>query len=109
FYDAYRNPPFFALLFAPLALLDLLPGFAVFSLLSLACLGLSLSLLTQEVPWLRARWRGLLIFVLAFPPVYFGLIDGENATLSLLLYVLIARTLTRDRSWQAGVWAALGL
>jgi alpha-1,2-mannosyltransferase len=108
-YDAYRNPPFFAALFAPLAPLDLIPAFAVYSLLSLACLGLALYLLVQEVPWLRPRWRGLVVLVLAFPPVYFGLIDGENATISLLLYVLIYRSLARGQDRAAGAWAALGL
>jgi len=109
FYDAYRNPPFVAALFAPLALVDLLPAFAVYSVLSLACLGLALWLLVQEAAWLRTRWRGLVVLVLAFPPVYFGLIDGENATLSLLVYALIYRALARGQDRAAGAWAALGL
>jgi alpha-1,2-mannosyltransferase len=109
FHDAYRNPPFFAALFAPLAGLDLLHGFAVYSLVGLACLGLAIWLLVQELPWLRPRWRGLVVLVLAFPPVYFGLIDGENAVFSLLLYVLIYRALARGNAHAAGVWAALGL
>ena len=41
FYDAFRNPPFAALPFVPLASLDLLPGFVVWSVVSLACLGLA--------------------------------------------------------------------
>jgi hypothetical protein len=109
FYDAYRNPPFFALIYTPLASLDLIPAFGVWFGLSLACLGLSLKLLLDEVPALRRRWRGLLIFVLAFAPVYFGLIDGENAALSLLLYVLIYRSFRRGQDLALGVWAALGL
>ena len=108
-YDAYRNPPFFAALFAPLAPLDLLPAFAVYSVLSLACLALALWRLVQEAAWLRSRWWGLVVLVLAFPPVYFGLIDGENATISLLLYVLIYRSLAHGQDRAAGAWAALGL
>jgi alpha-1,2-mannosyltransferase len=109
FYDAFRNPPFYALIYAPLAALDLLPGFVIWTLLSLACLGVSIRLLVDEVPQLRSRWRGLLIFVLAFPPVYFGLIDGENAMVSLVLYALIYRSLVRGQDGSAGAWAALGL
>jgi alpha-1,2-mannosyltransferase len=109
FYDAFRNPPFAALPFVPLALLDLVPGFVVWSLVSLACLGLAIWLLLQELPQLNPRWRGLLVLVFAFAPVFFGLIDGENATISLLLYVLIYRALIRDEDPQAAVWAALGL
>ena len=49
------------------------------------------ALLLGEAPRLRERRRGLVVLVVAFPPVYFGLIDGENAVISLLLYVLIYR------------------
>jgi hypothetical protein len=109
FYDAYRNPPFYALIYMPLAGLDVVSGFAVWSLFSIACLGLAIKLLLDEVPALRKRWVGLLIFVFAFAPVYFGLIDGENATVSLLLYVLMYRAFAHGQDRALGVWAALGL
>jgi len=109
FYDAFRNPPFFVLPFVPLAALPLLPAFALWFIVSCVCLGAALWLLVEEVPELRRRWRGLVAVVLAFAPVYFGLIDGENATLSLLLYVLIYRAIVRDQPGLAGMWAALGL
>jgi hypothetical protein len=109
FYDAFRNPPFYALAYAPLAALDLLHGYAVWMVVSLGCLALSVWILLQETPWLRPRWRGVLIFVFAFPPVYFGLIDGENAMVSLLLYALIYRAFVRGQDRALGVWAALGL
>jgi alpha-1,2-mannosyltransferase len=111
FYDAFRNPPFAALPFVPLALTDLLTGFVLWSLVSLGCLGLALWQLAEEAPELslKPRWRGLLALVFAFAPVFFGLIDGENATISLLLYVLIYRALVRDQDKLAAFWAALGL
>jgi hypothetical protein len=109
FYDAFRNPPFAVLPFVPLALLDLVPGFAMWALVSLGCLGVGLWLLSEEVPLLEQRWRGLLILVFAFAPVFFGLIDGENSTISLLLYVLIYRALLRDQDHLVALWAALGL
>jgi hypothetical protein len=109
FYDAYRNPPFFVLPFVPLAALDLLPGFAVFSLLSLGCLGAAIWLIVDEVPHLKSRWRGLVILSLAFAPIYFGVINGQNATLSLLLYVLIYRAIVHRHDVAAGVWSALGM
>jgi hypothetical protein len=109
FYDAYRNPPFYALLYVPFAWLDLLPAFALWCMVGLAWLALSLRVLLDETPWLQHRWRGLLIFVFAFPPVYFGLIDGENALLSLLLFALIYRALVRHNDGRLGVWCALGL
>ncbi|MDQ3811897.1 MAG: DUF2029 domain-containing protein, partial [Chloroflexota bacterium] len=109
FYDAFRNPPFFALLFAPLSALDLLSGYAVWTVLSVAALGVAVALLVAGEPALRARWRGVAILVLGFAPVYFGLINGQNATLSLLLYVLLYRALRQHQPVRAGVWAALGL
>jgi hypothetical protein len=109
FYDAFRNPPFFGLPFVPLAALPLLWSAGVWSALSLGALALALALLLDAAPALRRRWRGLAVLVLAFPPLYFGLVDGENATLSLLLYVLVYRAVVRNQPLQAGGWAALGL
>ncbi len=109
FYDAFRNPPFAVLPFVPIALVDLVPGFVIWTFVSLACLGLALSLFLAEFPDLRDRWRGLLVLIFAFAPVFFGLIDGQYATISLLRYVLIFRALRRNRDPQAACWAALGL
>jgi alpha-1,2-mannosyltransferase len=109
FYDAFRNPAFFALVFVPLAPLGLVAGAYVWLGLSLALLAVALRLLLDEVPELRSRWRGLAVLVFAFPPVFFCLIDGQNATLSLLLYVLIYRAFNRGQDGASGVWAALGL
>jgi hypothetical protein len=109
FYDAYRNPPFFALVYTLLAPLDLLPAAAIWGVVGLLCLALALRLLLAETPLLQSRWRGLLILVLAFAPVYFGLIDGENALVSLLLFALIYRSFARGSDVGLGVWSALGL
>jgi hypothetical protein len=109
FYDAYRNPPFYALVYAPLAPLDLLPAAAIWCVVGLLCLALALRLLLAETPLLRSRWRGLLVLVFAFAPVYFGLIDGENALVSLLLFALIYRSFARGSDVGLGVWSALGL
>ncbi|MDQ6671953.1 MAG: DUF2029 domain-containing protein [Chloroflexota bacterium] len=109
FYDGFRNPPFAALPFALLALVDLVPGYLAWSALSLGALGLGISLLLKELPELKPRWRGVLVLVFAFAPLFFGLIDGQNATLSLLLFVLLYRALARNQDKQAAIWAALGL
>ncbi|MBV9169167.1 MAG: DUF2029 domain-containing protein [Chloroflexi bacterium] len=109
FHDAFRNPPFLALMFAPLALLDLLPSVGIWTLLSIACLIAACWLMLQRLPSLRPAWRGIALAVFAFGPVYFNLVDGENAAVSLLLYVLLYRALTDGHDRRAGVWAALGL
>jgi hypothetical protein len=109
FYDAFRNPPFVALPFAVLSLLPLTWAFIAWTVLSLGCLGVALWLLSSELPVARTRWPGGVLLVLAFAPVYFGLVDGENASLSLLLYVLIFRALRGGEQVRTGVWSALGL
>jgi hypothetical protein len=109
FYDGFRNPPFAALPFVPLALLDLVPAVAVWTLVSLGCLGVALWLLFEEMPHLKQRRHGLVVLVFAFAPVFFGLIGGQTAAVSLLLYVLIYRALVRDQDELVAVWAALGL
>src|SRR5262249_31486034 len=109
FYDAFRNPPFFAAVFAPLSTLQLVPSFAVWSRVSVAILLIAVRLLTDLVPGMAGRWRGLALIAFAFGPTYFGLIDGQNSALSLLLFVLIYRALTRHEDPLAGVLAALGL
>ena len=108
-YDPFRNPPFLALLYAPLAPLALVPSFLAWTALSAICLVVALRLAVEEVPALRPRWPGLILVVAGFCPVYLGLVGGQNATLGLLLYVLIYRAMRRGREAEAGVWAALGL
>jgi uncharacterized membrane protein (UPF0127 family) len=108
-YDPMRNPPFVALLFAPLAALDFIPSFIVWSVLNLACLGLAIWLALRTMPALRPHWRAISVIVLTFTPVYRGLIGGQNADLSLLLYVLMYRAIRAGREPQAGLYAALGL
>jgi hypothetical protein len=112
FYDAYRNPPFFALIFVPLASLDLVPSFALWSAISVAILAVALWQARSTIPSStshRVRLLELIVVALAFPAVYFCLIDGQNSTLSLLLYVLIYQALRSGQTGRAGVVAALGL
>ena len=108
-YDPLRNPPFVALALAPLALLDPLASFVVWSALNLAALGGAVWLALDVIPSLRRHWRPVLIIALAFAPVYRGLIGGQNATVSLLLFVLIYRSMRVRHDGRAGFWSALGL
>jgi hypothetical protein len=108
FYDAYRNPPFFALVFAPIGLLDLVPSFVVWTVISVAIL--AAALWQAGSASLSSIGRlSLLVVGLGFPAVYFCLIDGQNSTLSFLLYVLIYQALRQGYDRRAGTFAALGL
>jgi uncharacterized protein len=108
-YDPLRNPPFVALAFAPLALLSPLSSFVLWSLINLVVLGIALWLALDSLPGLRRHWRAILVIVLAFAPVYRGVIGGQNSTISLLLFVLMYRALRARQDGRSGFWAALGL
>jgi hypothetical protein len=107
-YDPLRNPPFFALVFVPFALLDLVPSFVAWTMVSVMALATAVWLALGMVG-LRDRWRTIACIVFGFGPVYLGLVGGQNSSLALLLYVLVYRAVRRGRQREAGLWAALGL
>jgi alpha-1,2-mannosyltransferase len=107
-YDPLRNPPFFALVYVPFALLDLVPSFAAWTMVSMVALGAAVWL-ALDLVGLRHRWRAIACITFGFAPVYLGLVGGQNSSLALLLYVLVYRSLRHGREREAGVWAALGL
>src|SRR5207249_8227627 len=92
----------------PFAVLDLVPSFAAWTLVSIMALATAVWLALGMVG-LRDRWRTIACIVFGFGPVYLGLVGGQNSSLALLLYVLVYRALSRGRQREAGVWAALGL
>ncbi|MBV9169408.1 MAG: DUF2029 domain-containing protein [Chloroflexi bacterium] len=108
-YVAYRNPAFFALVMAPFAALDLLPSFAVWTLASVGLIVTAIRLTLRTTPSVRAHWKLVALAVGGFLPVYSGLVDGQNAAVSLMLYVLVYLALRDGRDAHAGAWAALGL
>jgi hypothetical protein len=109
FYVAYRNPPFFAVALALFASVDLLTSFAMWSVASAALLILAVALALRTQPQLRRHWKLIVLAIAGFCPVYSGLVDGQNAAMSLLLYVLVYLALREGRDAQAGALAALGL
>jgi hypothetical protein len=108
-YVPFRNLPFFAVLVAPLALVDGVSGFIAWTVFSAALLALAIKLGIDAVPSLRTRWRLAALVAISFAPVYYGLVDGQNATLSLLLYALVYRAFAGGREGEAGAWAAVGI
>jgi hypothetical protein len=109
YYVAFRNPPFFAPVLAPFAFIDLIPSFAAWSVVSVALLVIAVALTLRTLPQLQAHWKLVALAIAGFCPVYSGLIDGQNAAVSLLLYVLVYVALRERRDAWAGAIAALGL
>ncbi len=108
-YVPFRNPPVFAVLVAPFTTLDPVWSFAAWTAFSAVLLVVAVALTLGMVPRVRSHWRTTVVVVAGFAPVYFGLVDGQNATLSLLLYVLTYWALRRGHDGAAGFTSALGL
>lgn len=100
-YEAYRNPPFYALLYAPTARL---PYFTS------AFLWFGISILTTVaavVLILRRMDLEALGWAIGFPPTFFALTYGQNTPLSLLILAMTYRMLVADRLLLAGMVAGL--
>lgn len=99
----FLMPPFFALLFVPLARLPFLTAYALFIGINLALLAGAVRGLTAGV----ARFLPTFGWSLSFLPVVIALAFGQNSIISLFLLALVYLAWRRGRSVAAGV--ALGL
>lgn len=97
------TPPFFAWVFVPLCLLPYTLSFAVWSLLGLACLGLSLVSTGARNPVPCFGWA------LTWFPVIAAVTFGQNSLLSLGLLSLTCLLWRRGRRLAAGMVCSLAL
>jgi hypothetical protein len=102
-HHAFITPPFFAWIFVPLSLLPYMWSFAIWSLLGLACLSLSLHWIDAARPWRRLGWA------LVWFPVFASISFGQNSLLSLGILSLTYFLWSRDRRWLAGLACSLVL
>ncbi len=100
-FEAYRNPPFYALLYLPTAGLSYYTSLAIWSGVSFALLGLAVVLLKPERPGRAFLWS--LTFYPAFATVSFG----QNTFISLAVFAGVYRLLCNDRRFAAGLVAGL--
>jgi hypothetical protein len=104
----YIHPPFEAPLYLAVSWLPLRRAYALWFVLNLAFLAISLRSLAKDAlpPW---DWRLLLAASLTFVPVLLCLQQGQDSLLLLLFVVLAFIALRRKRAFAAGCWLALGL
>jgi alpha-1,2-mannosyltransferase len=102
-HHAFITPPFFAWVFVPLSLLPYMWSFAIWSLLGLAGLLLSLHWIDAARPWRRFGWA------LVWFPVFASISFGQNSLLSLGILSLTYFLWSRDRRWLAGLACSLVL
>jgi len=106
----YICPPFEALIFVPLTFLPYGEAFVLWNLVNLG-------LLVAIAWWLRRAsgsgaefplWDWVLA-LLAFFPVFINFLQGQDAILLLLFFVLGFRALDRNAEFAAGCWFGLGV
>jgi hypothetical protein len=100
-FEAYRNPPFYALLYFPTAGLPYGASLAVWSVVGLALLALAILLLKPHSP------RRAFLWSLTFYPVFATVSFGQNTFISLTIFAGVYRLLSNDRRFAAGLVAGL--
>lgn len=100
-FEAYRNPPFYALLYLPTAGLSFYASFVIWAVISFALLALALYLLQPEHP------RRAFLWALTFYPVFATISFGQNTFISLAIFAGVYRLLSNERRFAAGLVAGL--
>lgn len=106
----YIHPPFEALFFLPLTFLSYPQAFVAWNLINLVMLFGVAGLLRNSLLSLQSIpvWH-MVLFALAFFPVFANFHQGQDAILLLLVVTLSFRALDRDADPLAGCWLGLGL
>jgi hypothetical protein len=94
----FLNPPFFALLFVPFALLPYPLAFVVWTLVALGLLAVALRMAGSDGPWMHA-----VPWTLAFVPVFAAVSYGQNSLLSVALLAGTFAALRAGRDRVAGM------
>jgi hypothetical protein len=106
----YNHPAFEVLLFVPLTYLSYVSSYELWVAFNLLLLCGILLFLRARIPELQflSPWL-VLLAALAFFPIAYALMQGQDSILLLALYCLAYAALRRGREFQAGVWLGLGL
>jgi Glycosyltransferase family 87 len=106
----FNHPPFETILFLPFTYLSYRAAFLLWGAANLAMLAALPNLLRPHVlmlqSWPAPVWT---LLSLAFFPIFFALLQGQDAILLLFLYALVFVSLKRGRLISAGAWLACGL
>ena len=99
--EAFRNPPFYALLYVPTAGFPYPASALIWTGVSLGCLVLGVRWLGAVDPWRTAFWAA------TFYPVYCVISYGQNSLLSFAILAATYRLLLSERRFAAGCVAGL--
>jgi hypothetical protein len=108
----FNHPPFEAVLFVPFAYFPYRLAYLLWGLVNLAMLTALPILLRPHVPvlrdWPAPAWTVTAVS-LAFFPIFFALLQGQDAILLLFLYSLVFVAWKKKRLASAGAWLACGM
>jgi len=106
----YNHPPFEAVLYVPLTYLRYFPAYCVWFVINTLLVAGSILRVRSYLPTLLGDFRALLILTpLAFFPVAYALLQGQDSILLMALYFLAYAALRTGKDSQAGVYLGLGL
>ena len=106
----YNHPPFEAILFMPFTFLTFLRAYAMWFVINGLLLALCFRAIHPWIPQTAAEFPELFFLApLAFFPVFYAFMQGQDSILLLALYCLAYAAFRRGRDLQAGIWLGLGL
>ncbi len=105
----YNHPPIEEVIFVSMTYLTYHAAFVLWSSLNLCLLAAAVYCARTSLPRLQQTPWFLLLIPLAFYPIVFAFMEGQDSILLLLLYCLAYRALRRKKEFSAGVWLGLGL
>ncbi len=105
----FPYPPFVALAYYPLALLNYRLSYLLHTLLMMLALALATRLLARKTPRLGGRYDLALAAVLLYYPMLRAALGGQNNPITFLLYVAVWRAGSSGMEWLAGLFLGLML
>ncbi|MGA6987903.1 MAG: glycosyltransferase family 87 protein [Terriglobales bacterium] len=103
----YMHPPFEALLFVPFTFLPYVPAYLLWNFLNVVMVFVSMMLLRRQFTEIGSLPLALVVLAAAgFPSVASGIVQGQDSSLLLLLFVIALVSTARGNDAAAG--AALG-
>jgi len=105
----YNHPPFEILFFLPLGSLPYLKALLFWGVVSIACVGISVGLLSRDGSnWLRnPEVHRYFLGAFAFLPVSINLLQGQDSASTLLFLTLAFQSFRQSRDVRAGLWLSL--
>jgi len=99
----FVNPPFWAMLYAPLSYLDYRIAYLVHTLFMLSTLLLTVWFLSPLNEYIQKNYLLFVSIVLSFCPMLIAIGGSQNTALTFLFIVLAWRAVSANREWLAGI------